>query len=132
MSKLYFSLTLPFGALGFYRGTQNYGYNYRTDMKTYNEQFKKYNEQLEEYNKKVEDNIKSQYKYKYIPPNFYSEKPYYFYSWSILYGLFGTVMYVNPFTTPFMVMKEVYRLEINMRNELDELKDEAAYYKVFI
>jgi gamma-glutamylcyclotransferase (GGCT)/AIG2-like uncharacterized protein YtfP len=41
-------------------------------------------------------------------------------------------MYVNPFTTPVMVMKEVYRLEINMRGELDELKDEAQYYRVLL
>jgi len=134
MSKLYFSLTLPFGALGFYRGTQHYSYNCRKDLKEYNELFKNYNEQLEEYNKKVkvEENSKSQYKYKYTPPNFYSKKPYYFYSWSILYGLFGTVMYVNPFTTPFMVMKEVYRLEINMRGELDELKNKDEYYRVLL
>ena len=61
-----------------------------------------------------------------------AKKPYYFYSLSSLYGLFGTVMYVNPFTTPFMVIKEVYRLEINMRGELDELKNKDEYYRVLL
>ena len=132
MSKLYFSLTLSFGVLGFYRGTQHYGYNCRKDMEKYDEILKEYNGRLEEYNKKVEENIKREYKYTFTKPTLYCEKPYYLYSHSILYGLFGTVMYVNPFTTPFMVMKEVYRLEINMRDELDELKDEAQYYRVLL
>ena len=122
MSKLYFSLTLPFGALGFYRGTQHYSYNCRKDLK-------EYNKQLEEYNIKVEKYKKSNRNYDYT---FLYKKPYYFYSCSILYGLFGTVMYANPFTTPFMVLKEVYRLEINMRGELDELKNKDEYYRVLL
>lgn len=130
MSKLYLSFYLPFGVLGFYRGTQHYNYNYRKDMEKYDENLKEYNGKLEEYNKNVEENNKREYKYTFTKPTLYYEKPYYLYSHSILYSLFGTAMYVNPFTRPFMAMKEVYRLEINMRGELDELKKKDFYYKI--
>ena len=130
MSKLYFSLTLSFGVLGFYRGTQHYGYNCRKDMEKYDEYLKEYNGRLEEYNKNVEENNKREYKYTFTKPTLYNEKPYYLYSHSILFGIFGSVMYINPFTTPFMAIKEVYRLEINMRGELDELKNKDGYYKL--
>ena len=122
MSKKILSIVFPSGILGFYRGTQHYSYNCRKDLK-------EYNKQLEEYNIKVEEYKKSNRNYDYT---FRYEKPYYFYSLSSLYGLFGTVMYVNPFTTPFMVIKEVYRLEINMRGELDELKNKDEYYRVLL
>jgi hypothetical protein len=130
MSKIFVSKGISFGILGsgilgFYRGTQHYSYNYRKDMEKYDENLKEYNVRLEEYNKNTEENSKRLYKYK--PPTLYYEKPYYLYSHSILFGMMGSGLYINPFIFPIMVMKEVYRLEINMRGELEK-KDE--YYKL--
>ena len=81
--------TLPIiagsGVLGFYRGTQYYGYIYRKDIERYNENLKDYNERLEEYNKNVEEKSKNHYcKYTLTQPTFKYEKPYYFYSSNIL------------------------------------------------
>jgi hypothetical protein len=61
MSNVFFSKKLPIGILGsgilgFYRGTQHYGYNCRKDMEKYDEYLKEYNGRLEEYNKNVEEN----------------------------------------------------------------------------
>ena len=120
MPKIIVSIAIPYGILGFYRGTQNYSYNYRKDLK-------EYNKNLEEYNIKVEEYKKSNRNYDYT---FRFKKPYYFYSESFLYGFFGTAMYINPFTFPIVTLKEIYRLEINMRGELDELKNGDNYYKV--
>ena len=120
MPKIIASIAIPSGILGFYRGTQHYGYNYRKDLK-------EYNQHLEEYNIKVEEYKKSNRNYDYP---FRLKKPYYFYSESFLYGFFGTAMYINPFTFPIVTLKEIYRLEVNMRGELDELKDGDDYYKV--
>ena len=121
MPKILASIAISSGILGFYRGTQHYGYNYRKDLK-------EYNKELEEYNIKVEEYKKSNRNYDYP---FRFKKPYYFYSESFLYGFMGTTMYINPFTFPIMTFKEIYRLEVNMRGELNELKDEDKYYRVF-
>ena len=133
MSKIFVSKGISFGILGsgilgFYRGTQYYSYNYRKDMEKYDEELKEYNVRLEEYNKNTEENSKRLYKYK--PPTLYYEKPYYLYSHSILFGICGSGMYINPFTFFIMAIKEVYRLEINMRGELDELKNKDKYYNL--
>jgi hypothetical protein len=133
MSKIIVSKGISFvsfgilgsGILGFYRGTQHYSYNYRKNMEKYDENLKEYNVRLEEYNKNTEENSKRLYKYK--PPTLYYTKPYYMYTHSILFGMVGSSLYLNPFTFPIVVMKEVYRLEINMRGELEK-KDE--YYKL--
>jgi hypothetical protein len=52
----------------------------------------------------------------------------YLYLDSFGYGCCGLVLYTNPFLLPFSVYKEIYRLEINVRN-LDEKND--FYYQLF-
>jgi hypothetical protein len=94
------------GVLGFYRGTQEYKYNYNKSMKRYEDYIKKYPEDKD---------------YK---------KPYYFYINNIMYGLAGTFFYINPFSFPIMIGRELYRLEVNMRDESDELKHDYDYYRI--
>jgi hypothetical protein len=131
MLKHTLSIVAASGVLGFYRGTQYYGYIYKKDIERYNEHLKDYNERLEEYNKSVEEKSKNHhYKYTLTQPTFKYEKPYYFYSSNLLNGLYGTFMYINPFLFPVMVGRELYKLEINMRDELAELKNKDEYYKI--
>jgi len=46
----------------------------------------------------------------------------YLYVNSVCYGFFGIVMYINPFFLPVFVYKEIYRLEVNLRNLENEKK----------
>ena len=48
------------------------------------------------------------------------------YSNSVIYGLFGLIMYANPILFPIGIHKEIYRLEVNMRNLENEKK--SKYY----
>jgi hypothetical protein len=52
------------------------------------------------------------------------------YTNNALYGLFATFLYVNPVTFPIIAVKEIYRLEINVRG-LDELKNTDEYYALY-
>lgn len=54
--------------------------------------------------------------------NKYDLKENYLYSNSIIYGLFGGFIYANPFFVPILIYKELYRLEINIRNLESEKK----------
>ena len=56
--------------------------------------------------------------YKPLMPN----KPTYFYITSILYGVYGFGAYIFPLTSPACFMKEIYRIEINLRSINDEKK----------
>ena len=100
MTKLFLSIT-SFGLLGFYRGTQEYKYKYNQSLQKYDEYVTKYN-------------------------NNDLTKPYFFYSDSIYNGIVGTIFYLCPFLFPFMLTKEIYRLEVNIR-KLDELKNDKYY-----
>jgi len=46
----------------------------------------------------------------------------YLYVNSVCYGFFGIVMYINPIFLPVFVYKEIYRLEVNLRNLENEKK----------
>ena len=46
-----------------------------------------------------------------------------------LSGLLGVFFYVNPFFLVYILPKEIYRLEVNLRNLEDEKKSE--YYNEF-
>ena len=48
--------------------------------------------------------------------NKYGKKEDYLYLNSVCYGLSGIALYINPFLLPFLVHKEIYRLEVNVRN----------------
>lgn len=56
----------------------------------------------------------------------YKKKEPYLYLDSIVYGLFGIIIYGNPVFYPLLIHKEIYRLEINVRNLEDEKK--SKYY----
>jgi hypothetical protein len=82
--------------LGFYRGVKQYNNKYKKECNRY------------------ENNPK------------YYPKPQYFYAQNIPYGLFGLLMYINPLTVPLVMVKEIYRLEVNVRN-LNEEKEKEGY-----
>ena len=54
--------------------------------------------------------------------NNYEKKEDYLYLSSLGYGIFGVVLYANPFFLPCSVYKEVYRFEVNFRNLENEKK----------
>lgn len=88
------------GLLGFYRGTKYYNFCHEEDIKKY-----------------IKD------------PNRY-ERPQYFYIYKIGAGGLGTVAYIIPFFCIFPAIKELKRLEINLRG-LDEEKKKSDYYNLF-
>jgi hypothetical protein len=44
------------------------------------------------------------------------------YSMKIWYGVFGVITYLNPVLLIFTIPKEIYRIEVNLRNMDDEKK----------
>ena len=94
-------ITPPWIALGFYRGVKLYNY--------------KYNYELIEYEKKEDKK--------------YAKKPTYFYAECFGTSLYGGLLYINPFLLPITFSKEIYRLEVNLRN-LDNEKEKDEYYRV--
>jgi len=58
------------------------------------------------------------------------QKNTYLYSDLIFTGLLGLIIYANPTSLPFMMYKEIYRLEVNLRNLEDEKKKDF-YNKLF-
>ena len=48
------------------------------------------------------------------------------YSNSILYGMYGMIKYSNPFLLPFTIYKELYKLEVNIR-DLKDVKNDSYY-----
>ena len=65
----------------------------------------------------------NQYEYEYK-----NGKPNYLYINKITTGLWGCIIYINPYFLPFTIHKEFYRLEINVRG-LDE-KHTPYYNKI--
>ena len=63
------------------------------------------------------------YKYNY---NKYNENESYMYSNSLINGFFGMFVYGNPVTLPITIYKELYRLEVNIRNI--EKEKNSSYY----
>ena len=89
--------------LGFYRGVNYYNYEFK----------KKSNLYEKEENRKY---------YNY-------EKPKYFYSNCFGSGLFGLIMYANPISLVMVIPKEIYRIEVNIR-DLNEEKEKDLYYQI--
>jgi len=114
-SKKLLGIASCWGILGFYRGTQEYNFHYSNDINSYNQKMICYKEQIEK-EKKYNSN------YVYTLP----VKPTYFYLSSISNGFFGSALYIFPCTTPICVIKEIYRIEINLRS-LDEEKKTTFY-----
>jgi hypothetical protein len=67
--------------------------------------------------------------YKYTHYKDYKNEPY-IYSNSIIHGFFGIIMYVNPILLPITIYKELYRLEVNVRNL--ESEKNSRYYNDLI
>lgn len=59
--------------------------------------------------------------HKYSHNKYDSDKPY-IYTRSVINGIFGIGAYANPFFFPILLYKELYRLEVNVRNLEDEKK----------
>lgn len=53
------------------------------------------------------------------------KKEQYLYLDAVGYGLFGLGMYTNPFFLPIVVYRELYRLEVNIRNLENEKKSDS-------
>lgn len=86
-------------ALGSHRGIQEYNYLYNEDLKKCNIKNNKDTHQCIDLNPDPPENIPK----KYVVGSF-------------IYGMYGSVSYLNPFFAPFYVAKEIYRLEVNLRN----------------
>ena len=98
--------TVGWTTLGFYRGCGEYNYNY--------------NKKVEYYKKELEENRKI----------FFNKKPTYWYTSKIYHGIVGGILYLCPMTIPWIIVKEIYRLEANLRNIEDEKKTE--YYNTIM
>jgi hypothetical protein len=48
------------------------------------------------------------------------------YTNTIFYGIFGSILYIQPVMSPYLLYKELYRLEVNIRN-LEYLKGTEFY-----
>ena len=62
--------------------------------------------------------------------NDYKKKEDYLYSALICSGFFGTLLYANPLFFPIFVSKEIYRLEVDVRN-LENQKKTDYYNDIF-
>ena len=68
------------------------------------------------------------YKYNY---NKYEQKKIYLYLDSVFYGFCGVGLYANPLFLPITLYKEIYRLEVNLRN-LEHEKKTDNYNNLFL
>jgi hypothetical protein len=111
------------GTLGFYRGIKSYNYEHNIQMESYEKDMIYYNKEKERYTKD-----------KYLDLTYEPRqpvKPSYFYFSMIGSGLCGIMVYVNPIMMPIVFVKEMYRLEINLRN-IDNEKKTNFYNKLLI
>jgi hypothetical protein len=65
--------------------------------------------------------VRGIHSYKYQHDKYEKEKPYMYINMSFS-GIFGFIFYANPIFLPFFMYKEIYRLEVNIRNLEDEKK----------
>jgi len=96
------------GLLGFYRGTQYYKYQYNSKLKYYEEKMKR-------------------------DPIIFShlEKPEKYYSLQFGLGIWGTCVYIMPIIGLVPLLKEIYRLEINLRG-LKDKQETDSYYNLLV
>ena len=69
----------------------------------------------------------NEYDYKHKYNDYYKKK--YFYTDRMFSGFLGFFVYINPFLAPYIIYKELYRLEVNYRG-LDDEKKTEYYYKI--
>lgn len=70
---------------------------------------------------------RNQYKYRHDKYNINKN---YLYLDAMKYGFYGVILYISPPFLPLTIYKELYRLEVNMRNLEDEKNSE--YYNNII
>jgi hypothetical protein len=58
-------------------------------------------------------------------------KEQFYYSSALGYGIGGVFVYVNPVVCLINVSKELYRLEVNLRDDLKHEKDTDVYKLIF-
>ena len=108
-------ITSSWSLLGFYRGILEYNYNNKKEIDDYNIQNERYKKDI----------------LKYPEISFTAPiKPTYFYITSFITGLSGLYFYIFPITAPICLVKEIYRLEINLRDIDDEKK--TKFYNTII
>ena len=107
--------------LGFYRGIQHNDYTYKQDTANYNKK-------MIEYHRDMKKHIIDTQKYPdiYIHSPRQPLQPYKYYTDTLVYGIWGSLLYLSPYPGIFFAAKEIYILEINLRNLEDEKK--TKYY----
>jgi hypothetical protein len=111
------------GTLGFYRGVKSYDYEHNIQMESYKKEMIYYNKEKDRYSKNKYLDVTNEPRQ--------PVKPSYFYFSMTGYGLCGIMIYVNPIMLPIVFVKEMYRLEINLRN-IDNEKKTNFYNKLLI
>lgn len=125
LNKILGGVYLSWCLLGFYRGTQEYDFEIEMDTNVFDTKMARYNKDIEIYRK---DKIKYKDIMLYEPT--LPIKPTKFYITRMMYGLYGTSFYAIPFTGPVCAAKELYRIEINLRN-IDNEKKTRFYNTVY-
>lgn len=95
-----------FVGLGAYRGVKSYNYEYKTNMVTHNERVKEYGN------------------------HWTSDAPKYFYGGCAARSLMGMGLYASPWGV-IMFVKEIYRLEVNLRGLESEKNSDFYNYLLF-
>jgi hypothetical protein len=124
LSRAFNLCVASWGSLGFYRGIHDYDYENKIKTESYKKDMKYYEYKKEQYKKD---------KIKYPSIDLYEPKaplkPNYFYLTSFSHGIFGSFLYVCPISMPICFVKELYRIEINLRS-VDDEKNTAFYNKL--
>lgn len=102
-------------ALGFYRGAKQYSYKCDIEMKKYADKMNAATASAF----KQEEFMLTTTKPKFMTTSF------------IFNGFIGTALYVFPCTMPFVLYKEIYRLEMNIRG-VDEDINSTNYYDLLL
>jgi hypothetical protein len=111
--------------LGFYRGTKEYDFEIETHTNVFDTKMTRYNKDIEKYR-----NDKIKYKDIMLYEPTLPIKPTNFYITRMMYGFYGASFYAIPFTGPMCAVKELYRIEIHLRN-IDNEKKTKFYNTVY-
>lgn len=111
------------GVLGFYRGTKHYDYTCKEEMIKYNGEMTEYNKDMEKYNIDTKKYPNIHFR---VPKKI--DKPQKYYTSTLVYGLYGSMMYFTPYPGLMFFVKEIYMLEINLRGLNDAKK--TSYYNL--
>ena len=119
--KVFGGVASIWAILGFYRGTRHYDYNCRQEIIKYNEKMTEYNKYMEKYNIDIKKYPDIHYR---VPQKM--DKPQKYYTTTLGYGLYGSLIYLAPYPGVAFFLKEIYMLEINLRGLNDAKK--TSYY----